>query len=111
MQRLTDIFARDLRYIMNEYRDFTRQTVVQCGTIKHTVMASLQSDDAEFSADATPINAYFLELYFIETGDELFNRALVKNAIIYVDGTAFRVIDSTLVYDLRVMSLERKGGR
>lgn len=111
MQRLTDIYKNDLHYIMDEYRDVTKPTVIQCGTIKHTVNASLQSDDCEFSAEATPVNAYSLEILYTETNDNIFNKSLSKNAIIYVDGVAYKIIDSTLVFDLRALSLERKGGR
>ena len=111
MQRLGDIVAKDLQFIMDEYRDFTQSTELQCGTYKITVNASLQSDDIEFTSDVSPINAYSLELYYRESTCKDFNQCLKKNAIIYVDGTAFKIIDSTLVMGLRVLSLERKGGR
>ena len=111
MQRLGDIVAKDLSFIMNEYRDFTRSTLLQCGNQKITVMASLQSDDIQFTSDVDPKNAYSLEILYMETTNEAFNKMLLKDSIIYVDGTAFKIIDSTLVMGLRVLSLMRKGGR
>ena len=111
MQRLSDIFHRDLHAIMETFRDFTRQTVLQCGAVKKTVWASMQADGKELPADVSPVNAFALELYFIETDCAAFNNSLLTNAIIYVDGVAFRIVDSATVYDLRVLSLERKSRR
>lgn len=111
MQRLGDIVAKDLEFIMDEYRDVTRSTVLQCGTHKITVNASLQSDDIEFTSDVSPNNAYSLELLYRESTCDDFNKCLKQNAIIYVDGNPFKIIDTTLVFGLRAMSLERKGGR
>ena len=111
MQRLDDIVAADLAYIINEYRDFTEKITIQCGTIKKTLYGSLQSDSIEFTSDVSPINAFSVSLYYIEPDDSSFNKALQKNAIIYVNNKAFKIIDSTLVKGLRVLSLEKHGGR
>lgn len=111
MQRLGDIVAKDLAYIMNVFMDFTKEVTIQCGAIKHTLNASLQADDIQFTSDVSPINAFSIDLYFIETDDDDFNRALKKNAIIIVNGTSYRIIDAALVQGLRVLSLEKHGGR
>ena len=111
MQRLGDIVARDLNKIMTEYRDFTRQTTLQCGVEKITVYASLQSDDVQFTSDISPVNAFSLYLYYIESENSIFNKSLVKNAIIYVDSIPFRIVDADLTMGLRTLSLERKQGR
>lgn len=111
MQRLTDIVARDLDYIINTYRDFTRETVLQCGAEKITTMASLQSDDVQFTSDVSPSNAFSLYLLFIESTNDKFNKSLLQNAIIYVDSFPFRIVDADLTMGLRTLSLERKSGR
>lgn len=111
MQRLGDIVAKDLQYIMDEYRDFTKSVELQCGSYKITVNASMQSDEIEFTSDVSPINAFSLSLYYIESSCVEFNKCLKKDAIIYADGVAFRIVDAALVMGLRVLSLERKGGR
>lgn len=108
MQRLTDIVRADLSAIMTHYRDFTRETRIQCGAIRHTVYASLQAQGMEMPADVSPINAYSLELYYIDIDDPQFNAALRKNAIMYVDDVGFRVVDTTTAMGLRVVSLERR---
>lgn len=111
MQRLGDIVGADLSYIMNEFRDFTRETVIQCGSIKKTLNASLQAANIEFTADVSPVNAFSVTLYFEDPKDSDFVRCLVKNAIIYVDTKPYRIIDSATVRGLVVLSLERKEGR
>lgn len=111
MQRLKDIVADDLNFIFDEYQDFTREAKIQAGGIAHTVLCSMQGDKVDFSADSTPINAFHLSLYYREIDDSDFNSSLKKNAIIYVDSCAFRIIDSLLVMGLRILSLERSGGR
>lgn len=111
MQRLSDIVQADLSAIMTHYRDFTRETALQCGTIRHTVMASLQATGMEMPADVSPINAYSLELYYIDINDAQFNAALRKNAIMYIDDVAFRIVDTSTAMGLRFVSLERKIGR
>ena len=111
MQRLTDIVDQDLSFIMNEFRDFTTETVIQCGDMSKTLSASLQIADIEFTADITPINAFRADLYFINPGDSDFDRRLVKNAIIYVDNKPFKIIDKATTFNLVVLSLESKQGR
>lgn len=111
MQRLGDIVARDLSYIMDEYRDVTRSVILQCGSYKVTVNASLQADGIDFTADVAPINAFSLTMYYIESDSSEFNKCLKKDSIIFVDGTSYKIIDAVLVMGLRILSLERKGNR
>lgn len=107
MQRLGDIVESDLSFIMNEFRDFTRQTVIQCGSIKKTLYASLQAADIQFTSDVSPLNAFSFTLYFIDPKDASFSACLKKNAIIYVDSVAYKIIDVATVCGLVVLSLER----
>lgn len=111
MQRLGDIVAQDLSYIINEYRDFTEEITIQCGTVKKTVFGSIQADSIEFTSDVAPINAFSKTLYYIEPNDSEFNRAMKKNAIIFVNGVSHKIIDDTVVKGLVVLSLEKHGGR
>lgn len=111
MQRLGDIVARDLAYIMETYRDFTKSMVIQCGSIKHTVYGSLQDNDVEFSSDVAPVNAFSHTLYFIDPKDSAFTASLKQNAIIYVDSDPYKIIDSAHTMGLAILSLEKKGGR
>ena len=111
MQRLGDIVAKDLYKIMSVYRDVTRTTVLQCGAEKITVDASGQADNVQFTSDVSPVNAFSLYLYYIESDNATFNKGLAKNAIIYVDSVPFRIVDTILTMGLRTLSLERKGGR
>ena len=111
MQRLGDIVAKDLSYIMDDYRDITRSVLLQCGSYKVTVYASLQADGIDFTADVAPINAFSVTLYYIESQCSEFNKCLKRDAIIFVDGTSYKIIDAVVVMGLRILSLERKGGR
>lgn len=111
MQRLSDIVQSDLEQIMNVFMDFTQEVIIQCGSIKKTLNASLQSDVIQMTSDVSPLNAYTLSLYYIEPNDAEFNNCMKKNAIIFVDGVSFRIVDSILVKGLRTLSLERHGGR
>lgn len=111
MQRLDDICGHDLNHIMNVYRDVTRETTIQCGTIKHTLWASLQGDKIDFTADISPTNAYALTIYYIDPHDDEFTKRLTKNAIIFVDGVSYKIIDSNVTKGLGMLSLERKGNR
>ena len=111
MQRLGDIVGSDLSFIMNEFRDFTQQTTIQCGDIFKTLNASLQVADVEFASDVSPLNAFSFTLYFIDPGDADFTKRLVKNSIIYVDSKPYRIIDKATTYGLVVLSLESKQGR
>ena len=111
MQRLGDIVYSDLDKIMDVFMDFTTQVVLQCGSIKHTVNASLQSDRMTFNAETSPINAFTLSLYYRETNDTSFNDSLKKDAIIYINGIAHSIIDSAYVRGLRILSLKKYKGR
>lgn len=111
MQRLGDIVQRDLNEIMNVFMDFTREITIQCGSIKHTLNASLQADSIQITSDVSPINAFSIMLYYIEPKDDEFNKCMKKNAIIFVDGVSYRIVDSILTMGLRTLSLERSGGR
>lgn len=111
MQRLNDIIADDLNYIMTVYRDFTEEITIQCGAIKKSVYGSLQVENNEFAADTTATNPFSCWLYYIEPNDSDFNRAMVTNAIIIVNSKSYKIIDSTVVKGLRVLSLEKHGGR
>lgn len=111
MQRLGDIVAHDLSFIMNEYRDFTKETTIQCGATKKTLYASLQATDIEFTSDVSPLNAFRFTLYFIDPNDADFSRGLIKSAIIYVDSLPYKIIDAATVRGLVILSLERKQGR
>lgn len=111
MQRLGDIVGADLSFIMNDFRDFTKETTIQCGEISKTLNASLQAADVEFTADISPLNAFSFTLYFIDPGDADFDKRLFKNAIIYVDSKPFKIIEKATTYGLVVLSLESKQGR
>jgi hypothetical protein len=111
MQRLGDIVAGDLNYIMYTFRDFTKAMVIQCGSYKETVMGSLQDDDVQFTSDVLPVNAFSCTLFFIESTNADFNKCLKKDSIIFVDGVSYKIIDSVLEMGLRILALERKGGR
>ena len=111
MQRLQDVVKRDLDYIFNTYSDFTSEHTIQCGSIKYSIKASLQSDEIQMTADVSPLNAFSISLYYIDIDDDDFNKCLKKNAIIFVDGVAFRIVDSMLSNGLMTLSLERHGGR
>jgi hypothetical protein len=111
MQRLSDIVEKDLAFIMNTFRDFTEEHTLQCGSEKITVNASLQSDSIQFTSDVSPLNAYSLSCYYIESDNVAFNKSLKKNAIIFIDSVSFRIIDTAISNGLRSLSLERQGGR
>lgn len=109
--RLDDICSKDLNHIMNVFRDVTRETVIQCGSIKKTLYASLQGDKIDFTADISPTNAYALTIYYIDPQDPLFTKCLTKNAIIFIDGVSYKIIDANVTKGLGMLSVERKGGR
>ena len=113
MQRLTDDFiARDLKYVFETAGDFVRETKLKVGSDEVTVFASLQSSDMEFSASEKPVNAYKLEL-FVRTKDlpKSMTKKMSKDAIIYIDGTAYRIVDASDSRGVWGMSLERGSGR
>ena len=111
MQRLDDICGHDLNKIMTYFRDVTKETTIQCGSIKHTLYASLQGDKIDFTADISPQNAYALTIYYIDPQDAEFTKRLTKNAIIFVDGVSFKIIDSNVTKGLGMLSIERHKGR
>lgn len=109
MERLTDDFIeRDLEWIFCTASDFTCETLIQIGAEKFTVMASLQSSDMEFSAGEKAINAYKLEL-LIRSKDvsPTAKKKISKDAIIYIDGTAYKVVDADISRGVIAMNLER----
>lgn len=112
MQRLEDVLEKDLSWIFYEARDFTRQTLLQIANEKFTIMASLQSSDMEFSASEKAINAYKIELLIREKDiSNTAKKKLSKDAILYVDGTAYKVIDTDVCRGVIAMSLERGTAR
>lgn len=108
MQKLQDILERDLRYIFETAGDFTRETRLKVGADEVTVLASLQSSGMEFSASEKPVNAYKLEL-FVRTKDipRAMSKRISRDAIIYVDSAAYKVIDSSDCRGVLGLSLER----
>ena len=112
MQRLEDILDKDLEYIFNIARDYVRETVVKVGAEEVTIMASLQSSEMEFSASERPINAYKLE-FLCRTKDlpKSMTKKMSKDAIIYIDGTAYKIVDASDSRGVWGMSLERGSGR
>lgn len=113
MERLTDEFIEnDLEWIFCTAGDFTRETNLQIASEKFTIMASLQSSDMEFSASEKPVNAYSLEL-LIRAKDisQTAKKKISKDSIIYVDGTAYKVVDADECRGVIAMALERGTAR
>ena len=112
MQKLQDILDKDLTYIFETAGDFTRQTKLKVGADEVTVFASLQSSDMEFAASEKPVNAYKVEL-FVRTKDipKSMSKRISRDAMIYVDGTAYKVIDSSDCRGVLGLSLERGSAR
>lgn len=112
MQKLQDILEKDLKTIFEEYADFTRETKLKVGADEVTVFASLQSSGMEFSASEKPVNAYKLEL-FVRTKDipKSMSKRISRDAIIYIDETAYKVIDSSDCRGVLGLSLERGSAR
>lgn len=112
MQRLEDILDKDLTYIFDVARDFVRETVIKVGMDEVKVWASLQSSDMEFSASEKPVNAYRLELT-VRTKDipKSMSKRISRDSIIYVDRTAYKVIDSSDCRGVLNLALERGSAR
>ena len=108
MERLDDILDSDLDYIFTQYRDLTIPTMLQVGSEKFNILASLQSSDIEFSSSERPVNAYKLEL-LIRSKDisPTAKKKISKDAIIYIDGTAYKVVDADISRGVIAMNLER----
>ena len=112
MERLDDILDSDLDYIFTQYRDLTTSILLQIGSEKFSILASLQSSTMEFSAHEKPINAYSLELLFrIKDISLTAKKRLSKDSIIYIDDVAYKVIDADVCRGLAALSLERGTAR
>lgn len=112
MQRLDDILESDLDYIFSTARDFTRETKIKIGVEEFTLMTSLQSSDMQFNAAEKPINAYHLELLLrVKDISSTAKKKLSKDAIIYIDSVAYKVIDADECRGVVAMSLERGTAR
>ncbi len=109
MERLTDEFIeRDLEWVFVEAADFSRETKIKIGAEEFVLMASLQSSDMEFSASEAPINAYHLELLLrVKDISATAKKHLSADAIIYIDGVAYKVIDADVCRGVAALSLER----
>lgn len=109
MERLTDEFIeKDLEWVFVEAQDFTRETKIKIGAEEFVLMASLQSSDMEFSASETPVNAYRLELILrIKDISATAKKHLSNDAIIYIDGVAYKIIDADICRRVVALSLER----
>lgn len=108
MQRLTDIRQKDLDAIFTYYRDFMKQVTIQTGSEKLVVWCDLQSSDMEMSASEKPVNAYAITLYTrtVEI-PKAFRKKLTKDAILYVESEAYKVIDVADDGGVFCISLER----
>jgi hypothetical protein len=106
MQRLPDILAHDNAAIFNDFRDFTDLITISTNrTNERQVMGSLQSDKVTFNASVSDVlNAFAVTLYMPEQAD----LNLSKNQILYVNGRAFKITDSTVDMGVCVLSLEKK---
>ena len=113
MQRVKDILSHDLDECFVNFGDFTEQLVIQVGAERLNVLASIQTPRNEFSASEQPLNAFHVELYIRECElPESAKKGISRNAIIYVDGRPFRVIDTTTyLHGLRLISLEQHSAR
>jgi hypothetical protein len=102
MQRVQDIIQHDLDWIFEVARDFTMPITIQSGSEKAVVKASIQADKMDFSAGESPINAYSFTAYIREAElPESITKSITKDAIIYINQAAYRVIDTAV--DLGVM--------
>lgn len=108
MQRLEDIRQKDLDAIFTYYRDVTKQITIQTGFEKLIVWGDLQSSDMEMSASEKPVNAYAFTLY-VRTVEipKAFRKKLTKDAILYVESEAYKVIDVADDGGVFCISLER----
>ena len=111
-ERLEAIIQKDLDYIFTEYRDYTKETVIQTGSEKLTVWADLQSSAIEMDSSEKAVNAYAVKLLVrsIEI-PKSFRKKLTKDAILYVNGDSYKVIDVADDGGLYSISLERGTSR
>lgn len=113
MERLTDIIDKDLHDIFYHYRDFTYQITLQGGSSSVSLMASMQADTKDFDASQSPLNAYALTVYTLESDlTEGIRKAISKNAIIYINNIAHKVVDTTIdMGRLRRIAVEKHSAR
>lgn len=108
MERLEDILAKDLETVFTYYRDFTGTLLIQTGTEKLTVWGSLQADKMQMNAEATPVNAYS-ETLLVRDSDltTTFKNKLSQDSIIYIEGVAYRVVDTSESGGIYAISLTK----
>lgn len=112
MQRLEDIRQKDLDAIFTHFHDFTKQITIQTGAEKLVVWGDLQSSDMEMSASEVPLNAYAVTLYVRASEiPRSFRKKLTKDAILYVENEAYKVIDVADDGGVFCISLERGQSR
>jgi hypothetical protein len=113
MERLTDIIDKDLHDIFYYYRDFTYQITLQGGSESISIMASMQADTKDFDASQSPLNAYALTVYMLESDlTEGIRKAISKNAVIYINNIAHKVVDTTIdMGRLRRIAVEKHSAR
>lgn len=108
MERLEDILAKDLETVFTYYKDFTGTLLIQTGTEKLTVWGSLQADKMQMNAEATPVNAYS-ETLLVRDSDltTTFKNKLSQDSIIYIEGVAYRVVDTSESGGIYAISLTK----
>ena len=108
MERLEDILAKDLETMFTYYKDFTGTLLIQTGTEKLTVWGSLQADKMQMNAEATPVNAYS-ETLLVRDSDltTTFKNKLSQDSIIYIEGVAYRVVDTSESGGIYAISLTK----
>lgn len=113
MERLTDIIDKDLHDIFYYYRDFMYQITLQGGSESVSLMASMHADTKDFDASQPPLNAYALTVYMLESDlTEGIRKAISKNAIIYINNIAHKVVDTTIdMGRLRRIAVEKHSAR
>lgn len=113
LERLTDIIDKDLHDVFYYYKDLTYSLTIQCGSFKVTVMANLQADTMTADASSDPLNAYSLTVFCLEKDlSENLKKALSKDALIYLNGIAHKVVDTTVdLGRLRRIAVEKRSSR
>lgn len=106
MLRLCDILEQDNAAIFGHLRDFTKMVTISTNrTNERLVSVSLQSDLVTFNSSMSDVlNAFAVKLFMAEQDD----LNLGKNQVLYVNGRAFRIVDSALNMGIRELSLEKK---
>ncbi len=108
MERLEDILTKDLETVFTYYRDFTGTLLIQTGTEKLTVWGSLQADEMQMNAEATPVNAYSLTLLVRDSDlTASFKNKLSQDSILYVEGVAYRIVDTSESGGIYAISLNK----